>query len=94
MAPADPPAILPILLKLVDGCQNSELQEQSATVPRTAALSRKEYPLPLWCSPRPSAYSADQKRCSSRPFADQSDVFITRFKRKTSPTDLQPFRSF
>ena len=26
MDPADAPAILPILLKLVDGCQNSELR--------------------------------------------------------------------
>ena len=53
-AALDETLILPILLGLVDLCQNSELREQSA-----AALSRKENPVRLWCSSHPSA---DQKQ--------------------------------
>ena len=45
--PLTPPAILPILLGLVDVCQSSELQEQSETALRTAALARKENPVRL-----------------------------------------------
>ena len=48
-------------LGLVDVCLNNDFQVQITPDRRRAAQSRKENPIRLWCSPRPSASSADKK---------------------------------
>ena len=48
-------------LGLVDVCLNSDFRVQITPDRRRAAQSRKENPIRLWCSPRPSASSADKK---------------------------------
>ena len=49
------------MLGLVDVCLNNDFRVQITPDRRRAAQLRKENPIRLWCSPRPSATSADKK---------------------------------
>ncbi len=49
------------VLGLVDVCLNNDFRVQITPDRRRAAQLRKENPIRLWCSPRPSASSADKK---------------------------------